>query len=172
MNKQIQNFYINLSLTPTTLTSVELFVFSFCLLDFQFTIPYPKYMQPPAWLFKSGCNPYTASTHVHNWLRLSATIVLVSYMVCYRCCNTCLNFSLSSLVILVTLVHRNDMAWSLLGFPSFATHSNFATMECRMSASYFSSLVEISYMFCRPFLSGDNNFAHISSPKKSIYSSM
>ena len=82
--------------------------------------------------------------------------------------NTCLKFSLSSLVILVTLVHRNYMAGSMLGFPPFSTHSNFSTTECRMSASFFYSLLELSYMFYRPFLSSDDNFALSSSSKNQL----
>ena len=93
-------------------------------------------------------------------------------MMCFRYCNTCLNFSLSSLMILVTLVHRNDMAGSILGLPLFATHSNFADMEWKMSASLFSILVELPSMFSRPLFDGDDNFVLSSSPKKSIDSSM
>ena len=147
-------------------------MFSFCLLDLQFTIPYPKDMQPPVWIFKSGCTPYAALAYVHNWLRLSAPIILLSYMVCFRYCNTFLSFALSSLVLLVTMAQRNDIAVSMSGLPPLATHSNFATMECRMFASFFSSLVEFSSIFCRPFFAVDDNFVLIYSPKKSIDSSM
>ena len=102
-----------------------MFVFIFCLLDLLCTTLFPKYMQPPVWIFKSGCTPYAASTHVQNWLRLSAPIILLSSMVFFRYCNTHLNFSLFSLVLLVTLVHRKNMARSMSGLPLFATHSNF-----------------------------------------------
>ena len=75
-NKQIQMFYGKWSLTPTNSALVEIFVFSFCFLDLQCTIPYPKDIQPPVCVFKSGCTPYAASNHVHNWLMLSAPIIL------------------------------------------------------------------------------------------------
>ena len=147
-------------------------MFIFCFLDLQCTIPYPKYMQPSVWIFKSGCTPYAASTHVQNWLRLSAPIVLLSSIFCFRYFNTRLKFAFSSLVLLVTLVHSNDMVGSMLGLPIFATRSNFATMECRIYASLFSILVELSSMFFITLFYGDYNFAFRSSPNKSIYSSM
>ena len=37
---------------------------------------------------------------------------------------------------------------------------------------FFSSLVELSSMFCRPFFASDNTFVLRSSPNKSIYSSI
>ena len=129
-------------------------------------------MQLPVWISKSGCTPYAESTNVHNWLRLAAPIILLSYMVCFKYCNTSLNFSLSSLVILVDLVHRKDMAGSILGFTLYDTHSNFATMEWKMYAYLFSSLVELSSIFCRPFFACDDTFVLRSSPNKSIDSSM
>ena len=122
-------------------------------------------MQPPVWLFNPGCTPYVALTHMHNWLRLSATIILLSYMVCFRYCNTRLNFSLYSLVLLVTILRRNNMAGSMSGLPLFSTHSNFATMELNMSASFFSSLVELSSTLCRHFFVGDDTLVLISSKK-------
>ena len=129
-------------------------MFSFFLMELQCTILYPKVMLPPVWIFKSGCTPYVASTHVHNWIRMYAPIILLSYIVCFRYCNTHLNFALSSLVLLVTLVHRNDMAGSISGLPQYTTHSNFATMEFRMSEYFFSSILELSSMFCRTFFAG------------------
>ena len=122
-------------------------------------------MQPPVWIFRSGCTPYAASTHVHNWIRLSYPITLLSYMVCFRYWNTCLNFSLSSFVLVVTLVQRNYIAGSMSGLLLFATHSNFATMEWKMSAYFLSRLVELSSTFCRTFIFGDYILVLISSPK-------
>ena len=165
-NKQIQMFYGKWSLTPTNSALVVLFVFSFCFLDLQCTIPYPKDMQPPVCVFKSGCTPYVASTHVHNCLRLSDPIILLLSMVCFRYWNTSLNFALYYLVLSVSLVHRNDMASSILVLPLFSTHSNFATMEFRISTYFLSSLVEISYMFCVTFFAGDDTFVINSSLNK------
>ena len=122
--------------------------------------------------FKSGCTPYAASTQAQNCLRLSATITLLSYMVCFIYFNTRLNVALSSLVLLVTLVHRNNMTGSMLGLPLFSTHSNIATMKWKMYVSFFSILVEISYIFCRPFFAGDDTFVLSFSPNKSIDFSM
>ena len=124
-HKQIHILYGSSSLTPTNSASVDIVLFSFFLLDFQCTIPYPNYMQPPMWLFRSGCTPYAASTHVHNCLRLSAPMILLSQIFCFGYCNTHLNLAFSSLVILVTLVNSNDIAVSMSGLPPFATHSSF-----------------------------------------------
>ena len=143
-------------------------MFSFFLVELQCTILYPKGMLPPVWIFKSGCTPYVASTHVHNWIRMYAPIILLSYIVCFRYCNTHLNFALSSLVLFFTIVHRNDMAVSMSGLPPFATHNNFATMEFRMSESFYSSLLELLSMFCLPFFAGCDTFALSCSPNKSI----
>ena len=92
-------------------------MFSFCFLDLQCTILYPKYMQPPVWIFYPGCTPYAASNHVHNWIIISAPIILLSSKVCFIYFNTRLNFALSSLVLLVNLVYRNNMEGSILGLP-------------------------------------------------------
>ena len=35
-------------------------------------------MQLPVWIFKSGCTSYVASTHLYNWLKLSAPIIHLS----------------------------------------------------------------------------------------------
>ena len=129
-------------------------------------------MQPPVYFFNSEYIPYEASTHVHNWLSLYAPIIILSSMVCFRYCNTRLSFALSYLVLLVTLVHRNNVAGSMSGLPLFATHSNFATMECRMSTYLLSSIMELSSMFYIPFFSGYDNFVLNSSPNKPIDSSM
>ena len=137
-------------------------------MDLQGTIPYPKDMQPIVWFLKSGFTPYAASSHLHNWFRPSSPISLLSSMVCFRYCNNSLNFSLSSLVLLVTMVHRNAMAGKILVLPFFPTHSNFATMEWKMSASFFSSIVELSSILCRPLFYGDDTFVLSSSPKKPI----
>ena len=130
-------------------------------MDLKCTILYLKYIQPPVWLLKSGCTQYAAPIHVHNWIRMSAPIILLSSILCFMYCNTFLNVSLSSLVLLVTMVHRNDMAGSMSDLPPFSTQSNFTDMECRMSASFSSSLVKISYMLCRPFFAGEDTFAFI-----------
>ena len=50
-------------------------------------------------------------------------------------------FYLSYLVLLVTLVYNNDIAGLMSGLPLFNTHSSFETIDCRISASLFSSLV-------------------------------
>ena len=83
------------------LCSVNLF------LDLQCTIPYPNDMQPPLWLFMLQSTPYLVSTHVHNWIIMFSPKILLQSIVCFRYCNTCLNLSLPSLVILITLVHSN-----------------------------------------------------------------
>ena len=85
-------------------------------------------------------------------------------------CNTRLNLALFSLVLLVTLVHRDDIAVSMSGLSLFVTHSSFANIECRMSAYFFSGIVEISSIFCKPLFTGDDTVALGSSPKTLIYS--
>ena len=62
-------------------------------------------------------------------LSLFTPIIILSSIVCFRYSNTHLNFAVSSLVLLVTLVHRNEMEGSMSGLPYFSTHSNSATME-------------------------------------------
>ena len=151
--------YGRLSITPTTSTSVDLFVFIFFLLELQFTKPYPNYILMPVWLFRSGCTPYAASTYVNNWLRLSAPTIVLSSIVCFRYCNTRLNLALSSLVLLVTLVHRNDISGSTSGLPLFANQSRFANIQCRISASLFSILVELLSIFCKTFFAVDDTVA-------------
>ena len=109
INKKIQMLYGEYLLMPTSLASVEMFVFGLCFLELQFTIPYPNGMQPPVWMFRLRCTPFAALSHVHNWLRLYTLIILLSFIVCFTYYNTRLNFVLSFLVLLVTLVHRNDI---------------------------------------------------------------
>ena len=121
-------------------------MFSFYFLDLKCTIPYPNNIQPPVWTFKLGCTLYTASIHVHKWIRLYATMILSSFIVCFRYYNTHLNFALSSLVLLVTLVHRNDIAGSMSGLPLFAT------IECRVSASFFLVLLNSHRCSVDPYL--------------------
>ena len=89
-------------------------------------------MQTPVWVFRLGCTPYGVSNHVYNWLRLSTPTILLSSIVCYRYYNTRLNLALSSLVLLVTLVHRNYIAGSMPVLPLFATHIIFQlySVEC------------------------------------------
>ena len=147
---------------------MEIFVFSFWFLDLQCTIPYLNGIPLLVWLFRLGCNPYAASTLVHNWLRIFYSIILLSLIVYFRYCNTHLSFSLSSLVILVNLVHSNDIYGSMLGLPLFANHSSFATIECRMSASFFYSIVKLSSMFYKPLFDSEYIVALKSSPNKSI----
>ena len=138
-------------------------MFSFCFLDLQCTIPYPKDMHLTVWLLNLGWTPYAESTNVHNWIRLSALIIVLSYMVFLKYYNTRLNVALSSLVLLDTLVHRNNMAGSMLGLTLFTTHINFVTMEWKMSAFFFYSILELSSMFCRLFFSGDDTLVLSSS---------
>ena len=76
-----------------------------------------------------------------NWLSLSDTMILLSVIVYLRYCNNHLNFALYSLLLLITMVHRNDKAGSMSVLTSFDNQSSFATIECMMSASFFSSLV-------------------------------
>ena len=118
--------------TLTISASVELFVFSFSLMKLQCTIPYPNYMQPSVRLFRSGCNPYASSSHVNKSFILSSNMILLSLIVCFRYCSTCLNLALSSLVLLVTLVHRSYIAGSMPVLPLFATHIIFQlySVEC------------------------------------------
>ena len=121
-------------------TQWNVFAFSFRFMDLKFTTPYPNDMQPTVCIFRLGCNSYEALIHVHNWLMISAPMILLSFIVCFWYCNTHINSSFSSLVLLVTLVHRNDISVSMLGFPIFLPIVLFATIECRMSA-YFSSSI-------------------------------
>ena len=144
INRQIQMLYVKSSLVPTTLDPVETILFSFFLMDLQCNIAYPNYIQPPVWIFRSGCNPYATLTHVHNWLSLSDPMIILSLIVCFRYFNTCLNLTLSSLVLLVTMVHIKYIAGSMLVLLLFSTHSSLANIECRMSTSLLSSLVELS----------------------------
>ena len=108
-----------------------------CSVNAGWTIPYPNGIQPPVWLFRLGCTPYAASTHVHEWLRLSDLIIFLSLIFCFRYFNTRLDLALSYLLILVTLVHRNYKSGSISVLPPFYTHSIFATIEWRMFASFF-----------------------------------
>ena len=91
-NRHIKMLYGRYFFTPTTSYSVELFIFKFSFMDLQCMSPKPNDMQPPVWLLLSGCTPYATSYHVHNWLRLSANIILLSFIVCFRNCSTRFNF--------------------------------------------------------------------------------
>ena len=109
--------YSRQSSTPTTLASVEIVLFNFCLLESHCINPDTNYMQPPVWLFRSGCTPYVALTYVNNWMRMYAPMILLLSMFCFEYFNNCLNLAVSSLVLLATLVHRNNMAGSMFGLP-------------------------------------------------------
>ena len=115
-------------------------MFSLCLLDLQYTIPYPNYMQPPVWIFKSVCTPYAASNHVYSCIRLSYPMIRWSFIVFFRYCTTCLDFYLSSLVTLVTLLHRNDIAWSMSGLHIFLTKVVFQIYSVLCPHLYFLAL--------------------------------
>ena len=64
-----RNYWVNItwvstSSTPTSLASVELLVFSFCLLDCTYAPPVPMVMKPPVWLLISLCTAKDASTGI------------------------------------------------------------------------------------------------------------
>ena len=143
-------------------------MFSFCLLDLQCTIPYPNNIKPFMWIFRSWCTPYSAQTHVHNWIIMYAPMIIVSSIVCFRYCNIRLDLYLSSLVLLITLVHSKDIAVSMSVFSLFDTHSGFETIDCRISASFFSVIVELSSIFCKPLFASDYTVALSSSPRKPV----
>ena len=138
--------------TLTILDSVERFVFSFCLVNLQCKILQPSDMPSLMWLFRLGCTPYAASTHVHSLMRLSVTKTLLQFIVCFRNSSTRFNFAFSSTVLLVALLYMNNIFKSMPDLPLFYTHSSFSTMKCKVSASFFSCLCEFSFIFCKTFL--------------------
>ena len=101
------------------------------------------------WIFRSVCNTYVALTHVPNRLRMSAPMILLSPIVCFRYWNTRLNLDFTSLVLSVIMMHRNDITGSMLGLPLFDTYISFSNIDCSMSASFFSILMYLSSMFCK-----------------------
>ena len=137
-------------------------------MDLKCTIPHPNDIPPPVWIFRYVFTPYTASKHVHSWLRLSSPITISSLIFCFKNCSILFNLAFYSTVILVTLVHRNDIDGSMLGISLFPTHISFATIECSVSAYCLSSLSEFLFMFCKTFLSGGDTFALSASPNCAI----
>ena len=59
----IHNIWGIRSSTQTSSDLVELFLFSFCLLDAEYRAPCPIDIIPPVWLFVSWCTVNAASTH-------------------------------------------------------------------------------------------------------------
>ena len=94
-----------------------------------------------------------------------------SYHSFLRFCNTRLNFSFSSLVMLFTLVHRNNISVSMFGLPLFLpiVYLQLYSLGC---LHRFSIIVEISLMFWKPFFSIYYTIKLRSSPNKPIDSSM
>ena len=119
INRNIQMFYGRYSLNRNTTSPVEIFAFNFCLLDLQCTSPYPNDIPSLVWIFRLGCTPYVTSTHVYSLLRLSSPSTLLSLILCFINCITRLKFALYSTVLLVNLVHSNDIAGSISGLPLF-----------------------------------------------------
>ena len=120
--------YGRYSLTLTTLASVKNVTFNLCLTYLQYTNLYQNDISPPVCIFRSGCTPYSLSTHVYSWIRLPVPLTLLSLIVCFKICSARFNFALSSTVILVTLVQRNDISGSMEFLFLFSTHSIFATI--------------------------------------------
>ena len=145
---------------------MELFVFSFFFMDLKCTIQYPNDMQLKVWLFRQDCTAYTASTHVHKWLRLSSTMIFLLPIFLFQILPYSPQFILSPLVLLVTMVHRNYIAGSMSGLSHFSTHISFSTIECRMSASLFYIIVKLSSIFYKHFLSRDDTVTLSSSLNK------
>ena len=101
---------------------------------------YSNDIPPPVYLFRLECTQYVTSTHVYSCLSLSFPTTRLSLIVYLGNFSTCFTFSLLSTVLLVTLVHRNDIYDSISGLSLLSTHSTFATIECRLSAYFLFSL--------------------------------
>jgi len=91
------------SLTPTTLASVELHVFTFCLADTFVIAPLPIVRAPPVWLWKSSWTANEESTLQINVCDPSALSVSQSSGVCLR--NFMSQTNLSQLNLVGSFVH-------------------------------------------------------------------
>jgi len=65
----------------TNSASVELFVFNFCLLDVEYTVPFTRIIKIPLCILMSGCTEYELSTHQFG----SSTASIVSVMSLVLC---------------------------------------------------------------------------------------
>ena len=132
VHRPIKMFYGRQSLTLITQTSVQIFVFNYYLMDLQCTCPYPNNVPPTVWIFRSGSTLYTYSNHVHSWMRFSFPITLLSLIFCFRNCSRRVNFALSYIVLLATLMHRNGIASSISGIPPFPLPQQLCkyTVQC------------------------------------------
>ena len=122
--------------------------------------------------FRLRFTPYVASNHVHIWLRLCVLITLLSLISFFINSRKRFSFYLSSTMLLVTLMRRNNIAGSISGSPLFTNHSSFPTIYCRVYFSCLYSLGIFSFMFCKPFLSVDDTVAHSAYPKSMMDYSM
>ena len=128
------------SSTPTNSASVELFVFSFCLLEPLMTAPLPMIITPPVWLFISGCTAYEASTNQWSDATLLHSSVRCSSFVLRRYRTTRRSLYRSSRVGQLTRVHKNDMAVSISGRALIDRNNSLAVRVWNSSAVSLSSL--------------------------------
>ena len=111
--------YGSYSTTPTTSSSVKIFVFNLFFLGLQCTSSQPNDTPHLVWLFRSGCTTYAASSHVHSWLRLYDPITLLLFIFCFRNCSTHFSFAFSYTFLLVTLAQRNYIDGPMSGLTIF-----------------------------------------------------
>ena len=143
------------SLVPTISASVLLLVFNRCLFDRQCTIPCPKDITPPVWLFISLCTPNAASTQTYNSSTDFAPINLTSALVFRNQVINLFNFFQSSTSLFDTRVIKNATAVSMSGLDLFVTCSSFATIEWNTFAFSSSSFSASSFTFHKWFAQGE-----------------
>ena len=123
-----------MSSTPTNSLSVELLVFSFCLVDVEIGKPLPIVKPPPVCPRIFGCTANEASTYHISNPSLSApntkglTLSFLKYSI------RCLSFSQSSLSGALTLVVRNATDRHVSGLALLVTYNIFATMVWKSAA--------------------------------------
>ena len=138
------------SLTHTSSVSIKLLVLSFCLEDFEWTIPVHKDINTPVWLVISLCTAYAVSTQVVRVEKDLVPITRTKSMVFSKYTRTIISLTLSWWAGSDTLVQRRETAVSMSGLARLQMYKSFCTSEWKTSelhlsrASKFSSILNES----------------------------
>ena len=142
------------SSTPTSFTSFELFVFSFCLFEAEYRVPRPIVIIPPVWLFMSWCTANSVSTNHFNVLVPSDSKASTRSLVPLRYFSMRNNFLLLYFSRSLTRVMGKATPVRMSGRARLHRKRNFTTMVCNAWASFSLNLREVSLTLKRWFATG------------------
>ena len=105
------------------------------------------------WCGSSGHGTqYVELRNVNSWLRLSAPITILLFIVYFSNFSACFSFVFSLYNTLGYPGTKEKYWWFNVEYFPFYNHGIFATIEFKVCYYCLSSLCEISLSFCLPFL--------------------